>query len=244
MALIEVRNLEKSFDGQPILKGISFDLQPNEVISIIGSSGCGKSTTLRCINLLEYPDGGDILFHGESILTKGFNLSSYNGRVGMVFQNFNLFENMTVLQNCTIAQRRVARLSKAEAEQTADEYLKLVGMLEYRNQPVSKLSGGQKQRVAIARTLCMHPEVVLFDEPTSALDPEMVMEVLEVIRELAKSGTTMIIVTHEMAFAREVSDRIIFMDQGRIVETGSPEEIFSNPQQERTRQFLRRYLSN
>ena len=244
MALIEIRNLEKDFDGQKILKGISFDLEPNEVISIIGSSGCGKSTTLRCINLLEYPDGGDILFHGESILRKGFNLSKYNGRVGMVFQNFNLFENMTVIQNCTIAQRRVAGLSRVEAEKTAEEYLSLVGMLEYRNQPVSKLSGGQKQRVAIARTLCMHPEVVLFDEPTSALDPEMVMEVLEVIRELAKNGTTMIIVTHEMAFAREVSDRIIFMDQGKIIETGTPEEIFNDPKQERTRQFLRRYINS
>lgn len=244
MALLEVRDLKKNFGSQEVLKGVSFELEPNEVISIIGSSGCGKSTTLRCINLLEYCDSGDILFHGESVLRKNLNRSQYNSKVSMVFQNFNLFENLTVIQNCMIAQIKVNKVPRRQAQQTAEKFLQTVGMSQYINKPVSQLSGGQKQRVAIARTLCMNPEIVLFDEPTSALDPEMVGEVLEVIRQLARQGTTMIIVTHEMSFAAEVSDRIIFMDQGLIVETGTPDEIFRNPKQERTRQFLHRYLKN
>lgn len=242
MNILEVRNLSKSFDTQDVLKGISFELSQNEVITIIGSSGCGKSTTLRCINLLERPYDGQILFHGTDITDKSVNRNEYRSKVGMVFQNFNLFDNLTVLENCTIAQRTVLRKNCQDAEETARLYLKKVGMENYINHPVTKLSGGQKQRVAIARTLCMNPEIVLFDEPTSALDPEMVGEVLEVIRSLAKEGVTMIIVTHEMAFAKEVSDRVIFMDEGLIVETGSPEEIFNNPKEERTKQFLRRFV--
>ncbi len=242
MSILEVRDLKKSFDSQGVLRGISFDLNQNEVITIIGSSGCGKSTTLRCINLLEKRDSGDILFHGQSIFDQSNDKNSYRAKVGMVFQNFNLFENLTVLDNCTIAQRIVAKRNREEAEKVAREYLEKVGMDNYIQMPVIKLSGGQKQRVAIARTLCMNPEIVLFDEPTSALDPEMVGEVLDVIKSLAKEGVTMIIVTHEMAFAREVSDRVIFMDEGLIVESGTPAEIFNNPREERTRQFLKRFM--
>ncbi len=237
--ILEVRDLKKSFENDGVLKGVSFSLKQGEVLSIIGSSGCGKSTTLRCIDLLEYPDEGEILFHGKNILKE--NANHYRSKVGMVFQNFNLFDHLSVRENCMIGPRKVLHLSKEEAEKRTLKYLEQVGMMKYIDHPVRKLSGGQKQRVAIARTLCMDPEVILFDEPTSALDPEMVGEVLEVMRSLVKEGITMIIVTHEMAFAKEVSDRIIFMDGGVIVEEGSPEEIFDHPKEERTAQFLRRF---
>ena len=238
--VLEVRNLKKSFGNDGVLKGVSFSVEKNQVISIIGSSGCGKSTTLRCINLLEMPSDGEILFKGENILLK--NPSKYRTHIGMVFQNFNLFENLNVIDNCILGPMKVLKLSRDEAVSKARNYLETVGMSRFENHSVRKLSGGQKQRVAIARTLCMDPEIILFDEPTSALDPEMVGEVLDVLRTLAAEGITMIIVTHEMAFAREVSDEVIFMDQGLIVEQGPPEEIFTNPKEERTRQFLKRYL--
>ena len=237
--ILEIRDLEKGFSGTDVLKKVSFSVKPRDIISIIGSSGCGKSTTLRCINLLEHPDGGTILFHGRNILDKGINVNEYRSRVGMVFQNFNLFNNMNVLENCVIGQMKVLKKGRREAEQTAREYLHKVGMDNHLNHKVSQLSGGQKQRVSIARTLCMHPEIILFDEPTSALDPEMTVEVLEVIRNLADEGVTMIIVTHEMSFAKEISSEVIFMDEGVIVEQGTPEEIFNAPKQERTRRFLR-----
>ena len=243
MALLEIRNLKKDFNGVAVLKDVSFSLEKGQVITIIGSSGCGKSTTLRCINMLEYHSGGDILFHDESIFAPGYDKRSLRTRVSMVFQNFNLFENLSVIDNCTIAQMKVKKTSRDEAVRKAEENLRMVGMLEYRNYPVTRLSGGQKQRVAIARTLCMDPEIILFDEPTSALDPEMVGEVLDVIKNLADQGITMIIVTHEMAFASEVSDEVIFMDNGYIVEQGPPAQIFSDPHEERTRQFLRRYIA-
>ncbi len=237
--ILEVRNLQKGFNGTDVLNGVSFSVNPRDIIAIIGSSGCGKSTTLRCINLLEQPDGGDILFHGTSILDRGNNVNEYRSRVGMVFQNFNLFNNMNVMENCVIGQMKVLKKSREEAERTATEFLTKVGMLGHAHQKVSQLSGGQKQRVSIARTLCMHPEIILFDEPTSALDPEMTVEVLEVIRNLAQEGVTMIIVTHEMSFARDISTEVIFMDQGVIVEQGDPRQVFTSPAQERTRQFLR-----
>lgn len=239
--ILQVRDLKKNFETEDVLKGLSFDLHKNEKIAIIGTSGCGKSTTLRCINLLEYPSGGEILFHGENILELK-NLNQYRAKVGMVFQNFNLFNNLTVLENCVLGQMKVLKRGRAEAEEEAKKELNRVGMLNYINQPVTKLSGGQKQRVAIARTLCMSPEVILFDEPTSALDPEMTGEVLEVIKQLARDGMTMLIVTHEMKFAEGVADKVIFMDQGVIVEEGLPEEILENPKEERTRQFLKRFI--
>ena len=239
--ILEIRDLKKNYGEEEVVRGVSFHLREHEVLSVIGSSGCGKSTTLRCINLLEMPDGGEILFHGENIL-KG-DLSLYRSRVAMVFQNFNLFDNLNVLKNCMLGQQRVLKRSAKEAEETAIRNLRKVGMEKFAYQSVRKLSGGQKQRVAIARALCMDPEVILFDEPTSALDPEMVQEVLRVIRNLAREGVTMIVVTHEMNFAREISDRIIFMDQGVICEEGSPQDLFENPQEERTRQFLGNYRS-
>lgn len=237
--VLEIRELTKGFNGNAVLKGVSFSVFPKDIIAIIGSSGCGKSTTLRCINLLENSDGGEILFHGQNIMDRHLNINEYRSRVGMVFQNFNLFANMNVLENCVIGQMKVLKRKRQEAEETALHYLTKVGMESFAGQKVSQLSGGQKQRVSIARTLCMHPEVILFDEPTSALDPEMSQEVLQVIRDLAQEGTTMLIVTHEMRFAREISSRVIFMDQGVIVEVGSPEEVFDHPVQERTRRFLR-----
>ena len=237
--IFDIRGLEKSFGDHTVLKGIDLQVQKGEVISVIGSSGSGKSTLLRCLNLLEQPTGGEILFEGESVLNnKNLKLSEYRAKVGMVFQQFNLFNNMTALQNCVIGQRKVLKRSKQEAIEKALEYFDKVGMSEYMQAKPAQLSGGQKQRVAIARTLAMNPEVILFDEPTSALDPEMVGEVLAVMKELANSGMTMIVVTHEMGFAREVSSRVVFMDEGVICEDGTPEQIFLNPQKARTKEFL------
>ncbi|MDY6064748.1 MAG: amino acid ABC transporter ATP-binding protein [Finegoldia sp.] len=241
--IIEVKDLKKQFDGVEILKGINLNISKGEVISIIGSSGSGKSTMLRCINLLEDLDDGDILFHGKSILSKGFNDNKYRAKVGMVFQRFNLFENLSVIENCIIGQVKVLGRDKKESEEKAEGYLRMVGMQDHIHKKPSMLSGGQSQRVAIARALSMDPEVLLFDEPTSALDPEMVGGVLNVISDLAKEGMTMAIVTHEIEFARDVSSRVYFMDQGIIEEEGRPEEIFTNPKSERTREFLDRFLN-
>ena len=242
MSIIEVSHLKKFFGENEVLHDISFSVNQGDVISVIGSSGSGKSTMLRCINLLETPTDGDILFHGKSILEKEVKLTEYRSKVTMVFQSFNLFNNMTVLGNCTVGTRRVLGLSKEEAEQRAEKYLSKVGMLAYKNAKPSQISGGQKQRVAIARALCMEPEVILFDEPTSALDPEMVGEVLNVMKDLASDGLTMIVVTHEMAFAKDVSSKVIFMDKGYIEEEGSPDIIFNSPKKERTKEFLSRYF--
>ena len=241
-SIIKVNNLEKKFGQNLVLKDINMEVQKGEVVTIIGSSGSGKSTLLRCLNLLEEPTSGEILYENENILEKKFDLRAYRTKVGMVFQNFNLFENKTVLENCTLSQEKVLKISKNEAQEKAKKYLKLVGMDQYINAKPSQISGGQKQRVAIARALCMDPEVLLFDEPTSALDPEMVGEVLEVMTKLAKEGITMIVVTHEMDFAREVSTRVLFMNEGIILEEGSPEEIFTNPKNQRTKDFLKRYM--
>ncbi|MBS4888654.1 MAG: amino acid ABC transporter ATP-binding protein [Anaerococcus vaginalis] len=240
--MIKVNNLEKKFGQNLVLKDINMEVQKGEVVTIIGSSGSGKSTLLRCLNLLEEPTSGEILYKSENILDKKFDLRAYRTKVGMVFQNFNLFENKTVLQNCTLSQEKVLKISKKDAEEKAKKFLQLVGMDQYINAKPSQISGGQKQRVAIARALCMDPEVLLFDEPTSALDPEMVGEVLEVMTKLAKKGITMIVVTHEMDFAREVSTRVLFMNEGIILEEGSPEEIFTNPKNQRTKDFLKRYM--
>lgn len=241
-SIIKVNNLEKKFGQNLVLKDINMEVQKGEVVTIIGSSGSGKSTLLRCLNLLEEPTSGEILYKNENILDKKFDLRAYRTKVGMVFQNFNLFENKTVLDNCTLSQEKVLKISKKDAEEKAKKFLKLVGMDQYINAKPSQISGGQKQRVAIARALCMDPEVLLFDEPTSALDPEMVGEVLEVMTKLAKEGITMIVVTHEMDFAREVSTRVLFMNEGIILEEGSPEEIFTNPKNQRTKDFLKRYM--
>ncbi|MGV3127469.1 amino acid ABC transporter ATP-binding protein [Streptococcus orisratti] len=241
--IIEIKHLKKSFGQNEVLKDISLAVNKGEVISIIGSSGSGKSTLLRSINLLEIPTGGEILFHGQNILNKGYNLTEYREKLGMVFQSFNLFENLNVLENAIVAQTTVLKRSRTDAEAIAKENLNKVGMTEqYWQAKPKQLSGGQKQRVAIARALSVNPEAMLFDEPTSALDPEMVGEVLKTMKDLAKSGLTMIIVTHEMEFAKEVSDRVIFMDQGVIAEEGTPQQIFENPQQERTKVFLQRFL--
>jgi len=240
--IIEVQHLSKTFGTHEVLKDIDFAVSKGEVVCIIGSSGSGKSTLLRCINLLEKPSGGQIIYKGENILDDNHDVQAYRTRLGMVFQQFNLFNNLDVLGNCMVGQIKVLKRSKEEARETAMKYLKVVGMEQYINAKPRQLSGGQKQRVAIARALSMEPEVMLFDEPTSALDPEMVGEVLKVMRELAESGLTMLIVTHEMGFAREVSDRVVFMDKGVIAEEGSPEQIFNNPTQERTREFLKRTL--
>ncbi|MDY4895553.1 MAG: amino acid ABC transporter ATP-binding protein [Candidatus Borkfalkiaceae bacterium] len=240
--VLEVRNLQKSFGDHAVLKDISFRVNKGDVISVIGPSGSGKSTMLRCINLLETPSGGQILYHGTDITDKSVKLTEYRAKAGMVFQSFNLFNNMTALQNCVKPQTVVLKRDKAEAKKIALGYLDKVGMSAYINAKPSQLSGGQKQRVAIARALSMNPEIILFDEPTSALDPEMVGEVLEVMRDLAKSGLTMIVVTHEMGFARDVSGRVIFMDGGVIVEEGTPAEIFGAPIMRRTQDFLSRVL--
>lgn len=238
---IVLEHLEKSFGDHKVLLDVNLTVNKGEVISVIGSSGSGKSTMLRCINLLEEPTGGVIKYKDDDILT--LNLSKYRTQVGMVFQQFNLFDNMTALENCVKPQVKVLKRKRDEAEKIAKEYIEKVGMSAYVNARPSQLSGGQKQRIAIARALSMNPEVILFDEPTSALDPEMVGEVLDVIKNLAKSGLTMIVVTHEMAFAREVSDRVIFMDGGVVLEDGTPEELFGNPKMPRTREFLSRYLN-
>ena len=240
--MISLCHLAKKFGENEVLRDINLEVHRGEVVSVIGSSGSGKSTMLRCINLLERPTEGDILYHGESILAPNTNLSAYRTKVTMVFQQFNLYNNMSVLKNCVIAQTKVLKRTKEEATKIAMEYLTKVGMDAYINARPAQLSGGQKQRVAIARALSMHPEVILFDEPTSALDPEMVGEVLDVMKSLAQTGLTMIVVTHEMAFAREVSDRVLFMDGGYIVEDGTPEEIFRNPKMQRTKEFLSRVL--
>ena len=241
-AVITLQHLEKSYGNNAVLKDINLSVSRGEVISVIGSSGSGKSTMLRCINLLETPTGGDILYEGLSIHDPSVKLTKYRAKVAMVFQQFNLFNNMTALDNCVKPQMIVLKRTKAEATKIALEFIDKVGMSAYINAKPSQLSGGQKQRIAIARALSMNPDVILFDEPTSALDPEMVGEVLEVMKNLAKSGYTMIVVTHEMGFAREVSDRVIFMDGGYILEEGTPESIFKNAQCERTRQFLSKIL--
>lgn len=241
--ILEIKNLKKSYGQNQVLKDISITVEKGEVISIIGSSGSGKSTFLRCINLLEIPTDGQILYHGQDVLAKGYNLPRYREKLGMVFQSFNLFNNLNVLENAIVAQTTVLKRERSEAERLAKENLNKVGMTEqYWTAKPSQLSGGQKQRVAIARALSIDPELILFDEPTSALDPEMIGEVLKTMKDLAKSGLTMIIVTHEMEFARDVSDRVIFMDKGIIAEEGSPKQIFENPQEERTKEFLKRFL--
>lgn len=239
--IIEIRHLGKNFGDHEVIKDIDFDVYKGDVTCIIGSSGSGKSTLLRCINLFETPTAGEIYYHGEDI-TKTKSASKYREKVTMVFQSFNLFNNMSVLSNCTIGPRKVLKMKKADANAVAMKYLELVGMSAYVNAKPKQLSGGQKQRVAIARALAMNPEVILFDEPTSALDPEMVGEVLAVMKNLADSGLTMLVVTHEMAFARDVANKVVFMDGGVIVEQGSPDEIFTAPKEERTKAFLSRML--
>lgn len=241
--ILSVRHLSKSFGDHRVLRDVDFDVCPGEVVCIIGASGSGKSTLLRCMNRLETPDGGSVEYRGETVGAPGFDLIRYRTRVGMVFQQFNLFANMSVLENCVVGQMKVLRRSRAESEQKAMDFLDRVGMKAFIHAKPRQLSGGQKQRVAIARALAMDPEVLLFDEPTSALDPEMVGEVLDVMKRLAASGLTMLVVTHEMAFAREVSDRVVFMDEGVIVEQGAPGQLFTQPAQPRTREFLRRVLS-
>ncbi|MBQ6699096.1 MAG: amino acid ABC transporter ATP-binding protein [Oscillospiraceae bacterium] len=241
--MIEIQHLEKNFGSHKVLSDIDFSVKKGDVTTIIGVSGSGKSTLLRCINVLETPSGGKILFHGKDIDEKGFSVTDYRAKVGMVFQSFNLFSNMTVLQNCMVGQVKVLGKKKAEAEEKAKYFLEKVGMLPYINAKPKQLSGGQKQRVAIARALAMEPEVLLFDEPTSALDPQMVGEVLAVMRQLAVEGLTMIVVTHEMAFARDVSSHVVFMKDGVIWEEGTPEDIFANPKKEETKDFLARFIS-
>ena len=240
--ILEVRHLSKTFGTHKVLEDIDFTVRPGDVTSIIGASGSGKSTLLRCINLLETPSGGEIRFHGQDITAKGTNAAAYRSKVGMVFQSFNLFNNMTVLDNCTVGQVKVLKKSKAEARENALRYLEQVGMTPYINAKPRQISGGQKQRVAIARALAMEPEILLFDEPTSALDPEMVGEVLSVMRDLARTGMTMLVVTHEMAFARDVSNHVVFMADGVICEEGDPRQLFSSPTQPRTREFLSRFM--
>lgn len=241
--VITISGLKKSFGDHEVLKGIDLTVNKGEVVSIIGASGSGKSTLLRCVNLLETPSGGTITYRGEDIQGKNFNVRLYRAKVGMVFQQFNLFNNMSVLKNCTIGQQKVLKRSYAEAKEVAMRYLEKVGMAQFVNAKPRQLSGGQKQRVAIARSLAMDSEVILFDEPTSALDPEMVGDVLKVMKSLAESGMTMLVVTHEMMFARDVSSRVIFMDEGVVAEDGEPSVIFGQPKNPRTREFLKRILN-
>ena len=240
--ILQIRHLSKTFGTNVVLKDIDFSVSKGDVTSIIGASGSGKSTLLRCVNLLETPTSGEILFHDASILQRGFNVPAYRTKVGMVFQSFNLFSNMTVLENCVIGQKTVLHKDRVSAEETAKEYLDKVGMSPYINAKPSQISGGQKQRVAIARALAMEPEVLLFDEPTSALDPQMVGEVLDVMKTLVSEGLTMLVVTHEMAFARDVSSRAVFMKDGVIWEEGAPEQIFGSPQMPETQEFLSRFF--
>ncbi len=240
--ILQINHLSKTFGTHEVLRDIDFSVKHGDVTSIIGPSGSGKSTLLRCVNLLETPTSGEILYHGQNIKEMKGGANAYRSRVGMVFQSFNLFNNMNALKNCMIGQTTVLGKSKAEAKDTAMHFLEKVGMEPYINAKPSQLSGGQKQRVAIARALAMNPEVLLFDEPTSALDPQMVGEVLSVMRDLAKEGLTMIVVTHEMAFARDVSTNVVFMTDGVICESGTPNEIFENPQKEETKEFLSRFL--
>lgn len=242
-AILEIKHLKKSYGQNEVLKDISLTVHKGEVISIIGSSGSGKSTFLRSINLLETPTDGQILYHGQNILEKGYDLTQYREKLGMVFQSFNLFENLNVLENTIVAQTTVLKRERTEAEEIAKENLEKVGMGErYWQAKPKQLSGGQKQRVAIARALSINPDAILFDEPTSALDPEMVGEVLKIMQDLAQEGLTMIVVTHEMEFARDVSHRVIFMDKGVIAEEDKPEDLFTNPKEDRTKEFLQRYL--
>ncbi|MCI5689984.1 MAG: amino acid ABC transporter ATP-binding protein [Clostridiales bacterium] len=240
--ILQVSHLSKSFGKHEVLRDIDFTVKKGDVTSIIGASGSGKSTLLRCINLLEIPTSGQIVFHGEDILSRKGGAAAYRTKVGMVFQSFNLFSNMTVLENCTVGQTKVLKKNAAEARDMAMKYLTKVGMAPYINAKPRQLSGGQKQRVAIARALAMGPEVLLFDEPTSALDPEMVGEVLSVMRDLAAEGLTMLVVTHEMAFARDVSNHVVFMRDGVIWEEGSPKQIFVEPEREETQEFLSRFM--
>ena len=239
--ILEIRHLGKSFGTHEVLRDIDFTVKKGDVISIIGASGSGKSTLLRCVNLLETPSSGQILYHGTDVAGRGVNAPEYRSHVGMVFQSFNLFNNMSVLKNCMVGQMKVLKRSKEEAQQQALKYLEKVGMAPYINAKPRQISGGQKQRVAIARALAMDPEVLLFDEPTSALDPEMVGEVLNVMQALAQEGMTMLVVTHEMAFARDVSSQVVFMHQGVICEQGTPAQVFGNPQQQETKEFLARF---
>ena len=242
--LIKVENLRKSFGSHLVLKDIDFAVNPGEVVTIIGASGSGKSTLLRCMNLLETPDSGHIWFHGEDLAADRVNINRLRESIGMVFQSFNLFNNKNVLDNCTLAPITLKKMNKDEAERVARANLEAVGLADFINAPATSLSGGQKQRVAIARALCMKPDLMLFDEPTSALDPEIVGEVLNVMRDLAAEGMTMVVVTHEMAFAKNVSDKVVFMDQGVIAEEGDPQQMFTNPRLPRTREFLARYLED
>ncbi len=242
--ILSIQGLEKSFGPLKVLKGIDLDVQKGEVVCIIGASGSGKSTLLRCLNLLEEPDSGHIWFGGQDLTDLDADLDGLRQRIGMVFQGFNLFNNKNVLDNCTLAPISVKHIPRAQAEETAIHHLRTVGLGEFIHADSRRLSGGQKQRVAIARALCMEPEIMLFDEPTSALDPEIVGEVLDVMKTLAREGMTMVVVTHEMAFAKEVSDRVVFMDQGVILEQGTPAEVFGSPREARTREFLSRYLED
>ena len=239
--ILEIKHLSKSFGKHEVLKDIDFTVNKGDVISIIGASGSGKSTLLRCVNLLETPTAGEIWYNSKNVADKRVKPHEYRSHVGMVFQSFNLFNNMSVLKNCMVGQMKVLKRSKEEAKQNALYYLEKVGMLPYINAKPRQISGGQKQRVAIARALAMNPEVLLFDEPTSALDPEMVGEVLEVMRQLAREGMTMLVVTHEMAFARDVSNRVVYMSDGVICEQGSPADVFGNPQKQETKDFLARF---
>ena len=241
--ILEIRHLSKSFGSHEVLRDIDFTVKKGDVTSIIGASGSGKSTLLRCINLLETPTSGEILYRGQNVTGPKVNAPQYRSHVGMVFQSFNLFNNMTVLENCMVGQIKVLKKDKETARKRAMEYLEKVGMAPYIQAKPRQISGGQKQRVAIARALAMHPEILLFDEPTSALDPQMVGEVLSTMRALAQEGMTMVVVTHEMQFAQEISSRVVFMADGYIVEEGPPQQIFQDPQQEKTRLFLSRYLA-
>ena len=240
--MIDVKNLTKSFGNLEVLKGVSQHISKGERVVLIGPSGSGKSTFLRCLTLLETPTSGEIIFEGQSITDDKCDINKIRQKMGMVFQHFNLFPNMTILKNITLAPVRTGLMNKEQAEKKARELLKRVGLEDKADSYPAQLSGGQKQRIAIVRALCMQPEVMLFDEPTSALDPEMVGEVLDVMKELAKSGMTMVCVTHEMGFAREVADRVLFMDEGKIVEEGTPQEIFGDPKEQRTKDFLNKVL--
>ena len=242
--ILEIRHLSKSFGSHEVLRDIDFTVNKGDVTSIIGSSGSGKSTLLRCINLLETPTSGEILYHGQSVTGPKVNAPRYRSHVGMVFQSFNLFNNMTVLENCVVGQVKVLKKDRETARKNAMQYLEQVGMAPYINAKPRQISGGQKQRVAIARAPAMEPEVLLFDEPTSALDPEMVGEVLSVMQDLARAGMTMLVVTHEMAFARDVSSHVVYMNQGVICEEGTPEQIFGDPQRQETKDFLSRFRKN
>lgn len=240
--IIKIKSLNKFFGSNQVLKDINLEVMPGEVVTIIGASGSGKSTLLRCINLLEEPTSGSIIFENKELTSLTTNINLLRQKIGMVFQSFNLFNNYNVLDNCTLGPIKIKNMKKEDAEKLAIEKLKQVGLEDFINADSRKLSGGQKQRVAIARALCMNPDVMLFDEPTSALDPEIVGEVLDVMIKLAKAGMTMVVVTHEMGFAKEVASRVLYMDKGQIIETGSPQQIFNNPKEDRTKEFLKRVI--